>query len=103
LQTSHQGGVKHSVSVASSCHLNHHRRISARRRGSWLDKTFDLVGWIEARSNRLVGMVVVEGGPHSRRCSGPSLQGGVIPGIPEGRRCRKSSLMGLEKRNKLTF
>ena len=32
---------------------------------SWLNETFDLVGWIEARSNRLAGMVVVENAIYS--------------------------------------
>ena len=32
---------------------------------SWLNETFDLVGWVEARSDQLVGMAVVENAIYS--------------------------------------
>ena len=34
--------------------------VEALKSISWLNETFDLIGWIEGRSSRLVGKVVVD-------------------------------------------
>jgi hypothetical protein len=54
----------------------------ALRSISWLNETFDLVGWIEARSNRLAGMVVVENAIYSSAGDDPIA---VETGISESR------------------
>jgi hypothetical protein len=38
---------------------------------SWLNEAFDLVGWIEARSSRFVGMVVADNAIYSSEGDGP--------------------------------